>query len=87
MRQPPKDLEAAGRRGLAAYDAVIKGKHEAGNEHKYVVIDVDTLDFEIDHDQLAASDRLHARNPDGLCFLTRIGSPFARRYGGRQIPG
>ena len=79
MRQPPQDLEAAGRRGLAACDAVIKGKHEVGNEHKYVVIDFDTLDFEIDADEGVASHRLHARNPNGLCFLTRVGSPFARR--------
>jgi hypothetical protein len=49
-----------------------------------VVIDIDTGAYEIDEDELAASDRLLARNSDAQLWVTRVGSRYARRFGLRS---
>jgi hypothetical protein len=49
-----------------------------------VVIDVDTGAYEIDEDELAASDRLLARHSDAQLWVTRVGSRYARRFGLRN---
>jgi hypothetical protein len=46
------------------------------DEGKFVVIDIDTGNFEIDVDELAASDRLLARNSDAQLWVTRVGSRY-----------
>ncbi len=39
--------------------------------------------YEIDADELAASDRLLARKPDAQMWLRRVGSRYAHRFGPR----
>jgi hypothetical protein len=46
-----------------------------------MVIDIDTGAYEIDEDELVASDRLFARNCDAQLWVTRVGSRYARRCG------
>jgi hypothetical protein len=50
----------------------------------YVVIDVESGDYEIDRNELAASDRLRARHPDAQTWLRRVGSRYARHFGARS---
>lgn len=50
---------------------------------KFVVINVDTGDFEIDKDDLAASKRAKSRFPGSPLFVVRVGAPAAYRLGGR----
>jgi hypothetical protein len=71
------------RLGDAIYDRDIRGSVEPGNEGKYVAIDIETGAYEIDADELAASDRLLARVPTAQTWLRRIGSRYARRIGPR----
>ena len=54
---------------------------------KYVAIDVETEDFEIDRNQRAATDRLVERRPEaeGRLWLRRVGSRFAHRFGGGRL--
>ena len=49
---------------------------EPAHRGKYVVIDVDTGAYELDADHLAASDRAHAKSPNGRFYVVRIGIPF-----------
>jgi hypothetical protein len=46
---------------------------------KFVVINIETGVYEMDTDELAASDRMFARNPDAQLWLRRIGFAHARR--------
>ncbi|MFY9820882.1 MAG: hypothetical protein WAM82_05835 [Thermoanaerobaculia bacterium] len=39
--------------------------------------------YEIDRDEIAASDRLLARHPNAQVWLRQVGSPYARRFGPR----
>jgi hypothetical protein len=50
-----------------------------------VAIEVETGEFEIDKDERAASDRLHDRVPNAQVWLRRVGSPYLRHFGGREL--
>jgi hypothetical protein len=52
------------------------------NIGKEVVIDVNTGDFEVDHDGMRANDRLEARHPDGCFYGIRIGFNAVYAIGG-----
>lgn len=60
---------------------------EAGNEGKFLAIDIETGASEIDADELAASDHLLARVPDAQVWLKRVGSRYVRRFGPRPRSG
>jgi hypothetical protein len=51
------------------------------NEGKFVAIDIETGVYEIDGDELVASDRLLARLPDAQIWLRQVGSRYVRRFG------
>jgi hypothetical protein len=78
--------EEVGRRGQAMYEQQIRDKVEAENAGKFLVMDITTGAYEIDEDDLAASDRLLARNPDGVLYGLRIGYPAAYRIGASLAP-
>jgi hypothetical protein len=81
--QPRYSKEEFARRGDEIYESEIRPHVEAGNEGKFVVIDIETGAYEVDADELAASDRLLARCPDAQMWLRRIGSRYVRRFGPR----
>ncbi len=65
------------------YEGKIRPHVESGNEGKFVAIDIETGAYEIDSDELAASDHLLTRVPDAQMWLKRIGSRYVRRFGPR----
>lgn len=79
--QPRYSKEDFARRGDAIYEDQLRSVLEAGNEGKFVAIDIETGAYEVDRDELAASDRLAARIPDAQIWLRRIGSRYARHFG------
>jgi hypothetical protein len=48
-----------------------------------VLIDVESGDYEIDSNELAAEQRLHARRPDAQVWMLRVGSRYSRHIGPR----
>src|SRR5581483_11934154 len=50
-------------------------------EGKFVAIDIETGAYEVDADELAASDRLLTRVPNAQIWLRRIGTCHARHFG------
>ena len=85
--QPRYSKEEFAQRGDATYEGEIRPLVEAGNEDKFVAIDIETGAYEIDADELAASDRLLARVPEAQIWLKRIGSRYVRRFGSRPQSG
>jgi hypothetical protein len=49
------------------------------DEDKYIALDVQTGDYEVDENDYAAVSRLHARIPAAEVWLSRIGQPAACR--------
>ena len=70
-------------RGRKLYEDLIRGKVEAGNRGKYLAINVDTGEYEMDADDVAASMRAKSRFPSAPLYSMRIGYPTAYRLGGR----
>jgi hypothetical protein len=79
--QPRYSKEEFARRGDEIYEHDVRPRIEAGDEGKFVVIDIETGAYEIDEDELAASDRLVARNSEAQLWVMRVGSRYARRFG------
>lgn len=85
--RPRYSKEEFARRGDALYEDDIRPLVEEGGEGQFVAIDIETGSYEVDADELAASDRLLARVPDAQVWLQRIGSRHVRRFGPRPQPG
>ena len=85
-QEPRYGKEEFALRGDAIYERNIRAHVEAGHEGEFVAIDIETGEYEVDIDELAASDRLMARVPNAQIWLRRVGSPYARRFGPRPRP-
>ena len=70
--QPRYSKEEFGRRGDTIYESE-SPILENGNEGKFVAIDIETGAYQVDGNELAASDRLLARVPNAQIWLRRIG--------------
>jgi hypothetical protein len=78
-RRYPKEEFA--RRGDEIYERDIKALMTARDKGKIVAIDIETGEYEIDADEMAACDRLHARIPGARPWLVRVGSSYVHRFG------
>ena len=83
--KPRYSKEEFARRGDEIYDREIGPHIGRDDEGKFVVIDIETGAYEIDHDELAASDRLLSRVLDAQIWTMRVGSRYARRVGSRAM--
>ncbi len=72
-------------RGQALYEDQIRSKVESGNNGKFLVLDIETGEYEFDVDDLTATKRLLAKRPEAMLFGLRIGYPTAYRLGGRFV--
>lgn len=71
------------RRGKEWYEKEIRAKvDEEKDRGKALVIDVDTGDYEIDTDELAAAHRALARHPNAELYFMRVGYPAFGKMGG-----
>ena len=84
QRQPRYSKEEHARRGTALYEDQIRPLIESGNEDRILAIDVDSGEFELADDTLAASDLLLARIPDAQIWFVRIGHRGVHRFGSRR---
>jgi hypothetical protein len=73
VRQRRYSKEEIAQRGQERYESGIRQQIEAKNEGKIVAIDIETRDFEVSDDTLAASDRLLERHPNAQTWFIRIG--------------
>lgn len=74
----PEEIAA---RGEAIYDRDIRSKVEGAHHGKFLVLDVETGDYEIDEDDLTATMRLLDRRPGTVSYGIRIGYRTAYRLG------
>ncbi len=71
-------------RGTDLYDRQVRPRlDEAAHRGQYLVLDIETGEYEVDADHLSASDRAHAKHPGAALFAMRIGYPTLGRLGGR----
>lgn len=82
--QPRYSQEEFARRGDEIYERDLRPRLEPNQNGKFVLIDIETGDYEVDADEVAASDRLLARHPDAQVWMRQVGSRYAYRFGPRH---
>ena len=75
----PEEVES---RGEEIYERQIRRNVEVGNKGKFVVIDIETGDYEVDEDDLQATKRALAKRSVAVLYGVRIGYPTAYALGG-----
>jgi len=80
MHEPRYSKEEFARRGDELYEREVLPRLRPEDAGEYALIDIETGDYEVDRDELAASDRLLARKPDAQVWFRRVGSRYARRF-------
>lgn len=73
-------------RGQALYDTRIRAEVEPQHNGKFLVLDIETGDYEIDQDSLTALDRAKAKRAEPTLYLVRVGFPTAFNLGARWRP-
>ena len=82
--QPRYSKEEFARRGEEIFARDIRPQLKKARKTDFVLIDIETGDFEVDASEQAASDRLRARRPEAQIWVRRVGSPFACHFGSHR---
>lgn len=72
------EMELA-RQGREYYRRVLRAKLEPEHKGEYLVLDVETGEYELDEDDRAALQRARAAKPHTVFYILRIGFPTAGR--------
>ena len=77
-QKPHYGKDEFAKRGDRIYEQDIQPHLTPEDEGKFVLIDIETGAYEIDEDELVASDRLLARFPAAQVWMARVGLRAAR---------
>jgi hypothetical protein len=72
-------------RGEELYRQRIQHKLSEADKGKFLIVDIETGEYEIDSDDLSATKRALAKRPEAVLYGLRIGYPAAYRLGGYII--
>jgi hypothetical protein len=78
--EPRYSKEEFARRGDEIYERDICPKLRPDDKGKFVLIDIETGAYEIDANELAASDRLLARYPEAQVWMVRVGYRYVHHF-------
>jgi len=79
------DRHELARRGQAYYDQHLRETLEPEHNGEFLVLDVESGDYEMDADEMAAIQRARARRPESVFYVLRVGSRAAHRIGGSSL--
>jgi len=74
----PEEVAA---RGEAIYQRDIRPHVESTCQGRFLVLDIESGQYEIDADDIAATKRARAKHPEGVLYGVRIGHSAAYRLG------
>ena len=79
MKYSPEEVTS---RGEEIYERQVRQNVQAGNKGKFVVIDIETGNYDVDADDLQATKRLLTKRPAAVLYGVRIGYPTAYTLNG-----
>ena len=85
VRRPRYSKEEFARRGDEIYEQDVKPKVGPQDYGKFVAIDIETRQWEMDADEMTADERLLSRVPDAQMWATRVGLGYLYRFGGASL--
>ncbi len=65
------------------YNRLVKPTLKREDDWMFVVIDIDSEDYELDKNALVANDRIRLRRPEGNFWVERVGELATFRHGWR----
>ncbi len=74
------------RRGEILYAHQVRPLVEPQHQGKFLILDIETGEYEIDADSVAAFERAAAKHSDPALYLLRIGFPTAVEIGIQETP-
>jgi len=83
----PSDRHDVVKRGQRLYEAIIRPRVEPARAGQFVVLDVESGEYEVDSSKLTALNRLLARQPQAVPHIVRAGRPTAVTLGAAGIEG
>jgi hypothetical protein len=72
-------------RGEESYQRDLRPDVEEGNFGKYLLVDIETGEYEIGDDLLEAAHRAQAKHADAVLYALRIGYPAVDHIGGSWL--
>ncbi len=85
-RLPTRPRDEIARLGDELYERDIRPQVEADHHGEVVAIDVDSGNWAIGNNVIAATDRLRAQGPDAIdVWLLRVGYRALHHFGGRPL--
>ncbi len=72
-------------RGQSMYDQFIRSGVEAQNRGKFLVLNIETGEYEIDRDKVTAFLRAAAKHTDPALYILRIGFPSSAVLGSNVV--
>jgi hypothetical protein len=79
MPNPENARDDFANRGQEFYERHVRPRVEPGNDGRFCVMDIESGDFEVDDDDLSATERLLERHPGAMTYDVRIGRRAAYR--------
>jgi len=81
MSTTTTDHRELARRGEEYYERVLRSKLEPKHVGEYLVLEVESGDYELDASQIAALDRAEAKHPESVFYIMRVGYTAAGGIG------
>jgi hypothetical protein len=75
--EPQRSAEELARLGTETFQRSVRPRLRPEDVDKFVAIDVDTGEYELDANDFSAIARLRARQPQAEIWLERVGQPTA----------
>ena len=79
--------EEFARRGAALVNAKVRPNLTASDADKFVAIDIETGEYELDKNEMKAVARLRKRLPDAQIWLVHVTLGYLHRFGGHGVRG
>jgi hypothetical protein len=77
--------EEFSRRGDALVESKVHPNLTAADADKFVAIDIETSEYELNKNEMKAADRLRKRVPDPQIGLVHVASGYLHRFGGHGL--
>lgn len=87
MVSPSHRADEVTSRGRELYERSLRSRLEPAHNGEYLILNVDTGEYELDPDDAAASKRAKSRFPDAPLLTIRVGHTTAYRIGARGLQG
>lgn len=85
MGHPRFDKEEIATRGEALYEQQIRAQVEPQHVGKFLIVDIETGEYEVDDDDIEATNRARAKHPDGAFYGMRVGYRTSGTLGASSV--